>query len=83
MQAVNGIGATNGTYGNGGNGGDGIIRLESNTLIGWVTGNTTPAYTFGLPGHVLVPNSPTLVISSVTPSIGRTGAGPCKSDGKR
>jgi hypothetical protein len=35
-------------------------------MTGWVTGNSIPAYSFGLPGHATVPNSPTLTIVSVT-----------------
>ena len=50
----------------GGAGGNGIVRLEANTITGWTTGNSQPAYSFGLPGHATVPNSPTLTIASVT-----------------
>lgn len=57
---------SNGCPGRGGQGGNGIIRLEANTITGWSTGNSNPAYTFGLPGHILVPNNPTLQIVSVT-----------------
>lgn len=54
----------------GGNGGAGRIRLEANNITGWAASYTDPNYTFGLPGHVLVPNSPTLAINSVTPANG-------------
>jgi len=64
-----GVNSTSG-HGNGGGGGTGRIRLEANTVTGWLTSKTNPAYTFGLPGHVLVPNGPTLVITSVTPTTG-------------
>jgi hypothetical protein len=50
----------------GGGGADGRIRLEANTITGWNAYNTSPYYTFGLPGHVFVPNNPTLAIVSVT-----------------
>jgi len=69
MQALGG-GAGGGCSGTGGAGGVGIIRLESNTLTGWTTGNTNPANTFALPGHASVPNNPTLIISSITPTSG-------------
>ena len=49
-----------------GGGADGRIRLEANTITGWNSYNTSPYYTFGLPGHVFVPNNPTLSIVSVT-----------------
>jgi len=65
LQAVGG----GGNYGypwSGGDGAAGIIRLEANTITGWTTSNSAPAYSFGLPGHVLVPNNPTLSIVSVT-----------------
>ena len=54
----------------GGAGGAGIIRLEANIITGWTTSMTNPAYSFGLPGHVQVPNNPTLFITSVTPTNG-------------
>jgi hypothetical protein len=50
----------------GGAGSSGIIHLEANTITGWNTGRTNPSYTFGLPGHAMVPNNPTLLITSVT-----------------
>ena len=53
-----------------GAGGAGRIRLESNTITGWTTSNSSPAYTTWTPGHVLVPNNPTLAIVSVTPTTG-------------
>ena len=54
----------------GGAGGSGYTRLEANTITGWTVAHTDPDHTFALPGHVLVPNSPTLMISSVTPTSG-------------
>jgi hypothetical protein len=68
-------------WNNGGAGGAGIIRLESNTITGWATNYTNPAYSFGLPGHVLVPNSPTLVITSITPTTGSPVAVPANPTG--
>lgn len=59
-----------GCWSSGGTGGKGIIRLEYNINTTWNTSLTDPAYTFGLPGHVLVPNNPTLLITSVTPTTG-------------
>jgi hypothetical protein len=66
--AVGGVGSS---LGSGGSGGDGRIRLEYNTSNGtspWTS--TTPQYTWALPGHVFVPNNPTLTIVSVTPTAG-------------
>ncbi|HIJ94658.1 MAG TPA: hypothetical protein HPP94_02760 [Desulfuromonadales bacterium] len=67
LNAVGGAYAAS-TAGSSGAGGAGIISLEANTT-NWV-GNTNPAFTPGLPGHVLVPNNPTLTIVSVTPTSG-------------
>ncbi len=69
MQALGGTGYGDCCY-SPGNGSNGIIRLESNNITGWTTGRTNPAYSFGLPGHVLVPHDPTLLITSVTPTSG-------------
>jgi hypothetical protein len=65
LQAVGAAGGGGCTSG-GGNGGIGITRVEANSLTGWAVGNSDPGYTFGLPGHVFVPNNPTLRIVSVT-----------------
>ncbi len=60
----------------GGTGGAGIIRLEANTITEWHNSYTSPAYSVGLPGHVLVPKDsvtlldPTVRIVSVTPTNG-------------
>jgi len=67
LETVGG-GAGGAGYGNAGSGGNGLIRLEANT-VNW-SGNTNPGYSFGLPGHVFVPNGPTLIITSVTPTTG-------------
>lgn len=66
LQAIGGGGG--GSNSGGGSGGVGLIRIEGNTT-NWVN-NTNPAYSFSLPGHVLVPNNPTLSIVSVTPTNG-------------
>lgn len=66
LQAVGGGGG--GSNSGGGAGGNGWIRIEGNTS-NWV-GNTNPGYSFGLPGHALVPDNPTLSIVSVTPTNG-------------
>jgi hypothetical protein len=66
----------NSCWNNGGNGAAGIIRIEANNITTWTTGNTNPAYSTGLPGHVLVPKDPvtlldpTIRIVSVTPTSG-------------
>jgi|GEM_PF-261524 len=65
-----GGGVLNGCYSGAGGGAAGFIRLESNVITGWNTGMSNPVYTFGQPGHVLVPNNPTLTIVSVTPTSG-------------
>jgi hypothetical protein len=65
LQAI-GAGGGGGCSSGGGGGGTGITRVEANNLTGWTSGNSNPGYTFGLPGHVLVPNNPTLRIVSVT-----------------
>ena len=67
MYARGGGGGT-GCWNNGGAGGNGIIRLEYVNNTTWLSNYTAPAYNFGLPGHVLVPNNPTLAIVSVTAS---------------
>jgi hypothetical protein len=67
LQAVGG-GGGGGCNSIGGDGGTGRIRLEANTITGWNTGRSNPAYTFGTPGHVFVPNNPTLKIASVNGS---------------
>ena len=69
LQAVGGGGGGSCASGGGG-GGAGYVRLEATTLTGWNTGRSNPAYTFALPGHALVPNNPTLMITSVTPTSG-------------
>ena len=66
--AANGGGGGSGSVGTAGAGGAGIIRLESNTITGWSTSNSSPAHTFGLPGKTLVPNNPTLRIANVNGS---------------
>jgi hypothetical protein len=83
LQANAGGYGTNSTsgYGRGGDGGAGIIRLEANTVTGWLTSKTSPAYSTGLPGHVLVPDNPTLVISSVTPTNGDAVSAPANPTG--
>lgn len=70
MQAY-GAGGGSGSNG-GGSGGWGIIRLESYAITGWNTGRTAPGYSFVQPGHVLVPNNPTISIVSVNPTNGPT-----------
>ena len=69
LQAVGGGGGGSCNEG-GGSGGTGRIRLEANSITGWTTDRSNPAYSFGLPGHVFVPNNPTLKIVSVTPTAG-------------
>jgi len=69
MYARGGSGWGDCSYNSGG-GGKGIIRLESNTISGWDPSYSDPNYTWSLPGHAMVPNNPTLVISSVTPTSG-------------
>jgi len=66
---------------NGGTGGVGRIRLEANTITGWTTSDSNPNYSFGLPGHVLVPNGPTLAITGVTPTDGAEVAVPADPTG--
>lgn len=56
---------TGSDYGGAGAGANGYIRLESNVLTGWTTGYSTPGYSYVLPGEMIVPNSPTLTITSV------------------
>lgn len=68
-------------YYSAGAGGDGRIRLEANTITGWNVGNADPDYSFGLPGHVLVPNGPTIAITGVTPSGGAEVAVPANPTG--
>jgi hypothetical protein len=70
-----------GCWSSGGAGGKGIIRLEYNINTTWNTGYTDPAYSFGLPGHVLVPNNPTLMITSVTPTTGTPVSVPANPTG--
>ena len=67
LQAV-GAGGGGSCWSGGGGGGSGRIRLEANTITGWSTDRSNPAYTFGTPGHVFVPNNPTLKIVSVNGS---------------
>ncbi|MBI5562412.1 MAG: hypothetical protein HY894_06130 [Deltaproteobacteria bacterium] len=50
-------------WNNGGYGGYGWIRIEANNT-NW-SGYTDPGYSFGLPGPLSVPNTPSLVISKV------------------
>jgi hypothetical protein len=66
IYATGGSGASGAAY-SGGDGGKGIIRLEAASgITGWTTGNTDPAYTFLTPpSKVLVPNNPTLAITTV------------------
>ena len=67
---------------NSGSGGAGRIRLESNTITGWSANYSDPAYIVGRPGHVQVPNNPTLAITGVTPSGGSQVAVPANPTGK-
>jgi hypothetical protein len=67
LQAIGGGGGGSCDQGGGG-GGTGRIRLEANTITGWSTDRSNPAYSFGTPGHVFVPNNPTLKIVSVNGS---------------
>lgn len=67
---ANGAGGASPCSGANAAGGNGIIRLESNTITGWVVSNTSPGYSWSTPGHVFVPNNPTLTIVSVTPTAG-------------
>jgi hypothetical protein len=55
-----------GCLGSGGTGAAGFIKLESNVLTGWTTGNSSPVYSYTLPGKVFVPANPTLTIASVS-----------------
>jgi len=64
----------------GGNGANGYVRLESNVITNWSTGYSTPAYSYALPGKVLVPNSPTLSITGITAG-GPTQAVPANPTG--
>ncbi len=65
LQAIGASGA-NSCVARGGDGGVGRIRLEANTITGWTVDRSNPQYSFGTPGHVFVPNNPTLAIASVT-----------------
>jgi len=65
LYARNGAGA--GSCGvSGGAGAMGYIRLESNVITNWTTGNSSPAYSYSLPGKLFVPDSPTLTITGIT-----------------
>lgn len=60
------ISATGGGINYGGNGGLGRIRLEASTINR--TASTDPAYSYGEPGNIFVPNPPSLSITSVAGS---------------
>jgi hypothetical protein len=72
-------GASCGFYG--GAGSNGYIRLESNKLTGWTTGNSSPGYSYTLPGKVFVPKNPSLTIAGISTSGGTTQAVPANPTG--